>query len=163
MNSAHEQIRAALSKHPNGLTARQLHSQCDESGELQELAVDLQKLKTDGKVKADGMRDSQVVYKLGNWPKQNGEDVSSVRLNAKEASAPTPKRSGSSLREGLFDMMERLRDGKVDVGTAKAYAALAMTICKSIEIQLEYERMKLSKELPDQLGDMTMVPALEQK
>lgn len=184
MNSAYDQIREALEANAAGLTARQLHAKCDEIDSLNELVVQINKLKSEGKIKADGMRDSQVVYKLGKWA---GWGVDTEAIHNKQAvpekplapsSAPAvvapenlsknlvptkPKRTGGGLREGLFDMMERLRDGSVDVGTAKAYAALAMTICKSIEIQLEYERMKIAKELPGELGDMTMVPALEAK
>lgn len=160
-----EEIKSALKRAAKGLTARQMLGQCESYGDVNEVVKDVHALKAAGKIKADGMRDSQVVYKMGDW---DGEE--------KPAEEPTPqpkapqtlpavkaRRTGSGLREGLFDMMERLRDGKVDVGTAKTYAALAMTICKSIEVQLEYERMKVSKELPGELGDMTMVPALESK
>lgn len=168
MNTVYAQIRTALVKAAKGLTARQLHGACDASGELQELVTDIHRLKAEGKIKADGMRDSQVIYKLAEWPVQ-GVDIDAAHqpAAAPQPGVPTaeakPKRTGSGLREGLFDMMDRLRDGKVDVGTAKAYAALAMTLCKSIEIQLEYERMKAAEQLPGELGDMTMVPALESK
>lgn len=169
MNTVYAQVRTALVKAPKGLTARQLHSACDASGELQELVTDIHRLKAEGKIKADGMRDSQVIYRLGEWPVQ-GVDIDAAHQKQTAAPKPEvpaaeakPRRTGSGLREGLFDMMDRLRDGKVDVGTAKAYAALAMTLCKSIEIQLEYERMKAADQLPGELGDMTMVPALESK
>jgi hypothetical protein len=168
MSTVHNQIRVALGRSANGLTARQIHALCDESGTLNELVSDLSRLKGQNRIKADGMRDSQVIYKIGVWPAaEKPEAVESVHAPEpepaprKQLPAVKVKRSGANLREGLFDMMERLRDGKVDVGTAKTYAALAMTICKSIEVQLEYERMRVAKELDGELGDMPMVPELE--
>jgi hypothetical protein len=151
-----EEVRVALKRAAKGLTVRQLQSECESSGDLQEMVKVVHGLKASGRVQADGMRDSQVLYKLGNW---EGETEMPVQ---KEAPKQAPRRSASGLREGLFEMMEQLRAGKVDVPTAKTYAALAMTICKSIEVQLNYERMRVANEIGE-LQDMTLVPALESK
>jgi hypothetical protein len=162
-----QEIKSALKRAPKGLTARHVYDECDSAADLNDVVKNLHALKGEGKIKSDGMRDSQVIYKLGEWdgaaPAAAPAVVEPEQPLSRSLVATKPKRTGSGLRDGLFDMMDRLRDGKVDVGTAKAYAALAITICKSIEIQLEYERLKIAKELPTELGDMTMVPALESR
>lgn len=71
------------------------------------------------------------------------------------------KRSASGLRESLFDMLELLRAGEVDVQTAKTYALLSMTIIKATEMQLQYEKMRLDSEVPSHLTDMSLVPPIQ--
>lgn len=156
---AHGEIRAALVRSAKGLTARQLLSQVDSAGDLQEIVKDIHVLKGEGKVRADGMRESQVIYRLADWPAVEEES----RVSKEDVRPQKSKRSAAGLREGLFEMLEQLKEGKVDVQTAKTYAALSMTIIKSVEVQLEYERMRIANEVPVHLSDMALVPALENK
>lgn len=156
--AVHDEINEALKRSAKGLTARQLLTECESCDDLTAMVGFIHRLKSAGRIKADGMRDSQVLYKLGNW---EGKTEMPVQKE-KEAPKQPPRRSASGLREGLFEMMEQLRAGTIDVPTAKTYAALAMTICKSIEVQLNYERMRVANEIGE-LQDMTLVPALESK
>ena len=70
-------------------------------------------------------------------------------------------RSAAGLRESLFDMLELLRTGDVDVQTAKTFAMLSMTIIKATEMQLQYEKARLENEIPTNLTDMKLVPPLD--
>ena len=54
------------------------------------------------------------------------------------------ERTGSGLRESLFDQMERLRDGRVESMDARAFAALANALIKSVEVQITYEKLKIT-------------------
>jgi hypothetical protein len=166
VSELHGEIRAALSRAARGMTARQLLSECDSAADVNDLVKQVHVLKGLGRVLADGMRDSQVVYKIGSWPVNGAE---TREENVKQPpdrpylGPEKPRRSAAGLREGLFEMLEQLRAGKVDVQTAKTYAALSMTIIKSVEVQLEYERMRIANEVPAHLSDMSLVPALEHK
>lgn len=166
----YEEITKALKRAAKGLTARQLMGECESFGDIQELVKALHKLKTEGVIKANGMRDSQVVYWLNDSPvaaKVVAPEPLPVAppepaLNRAEV-GPKPKRTIAGLRDGLFNILDKLEAGIVDTSTAKAYANTAMTIVKSLEVQLEYERMKLAKEIPANVGDFSLVPALENK
>lgn len=161
-----EEIRAALRKSGKGLTARQLHGECESSGDLNEIVKVIHDLKGEGVVRADGMKDSQVLYKLGAGKVADGPAPSDPAPNLTPARlAPgTPERmqrSVAGLREGLFSMLDKIAAGKVENATAKTYAHTAMTIVKSLEVQLEFERMRIAKEIPISLDEIALVPMLE--
>lgn len=71
------------------------------------------------------------------------------------------ERTGSGLREAIFDQMERLRDGEAESTDARAFAALANALIKSVEVQIAYEKLKITGgKLPElemtkplQIGD----------
>lgn len=161
MNACHDEIRSALMRSEKGLTARQLLSACDSAGDVNEIVKEVHALKTRGRVKADGMRESQVVYKIADWPQVTA--VPEAPKPQAPAAAQKSRRSFSTLREGLFDMLDRQADGKVEPNAAKAYANTAMAILKSLEVQLELERLRHAKQLPQTLDDTPLVPMLEAK
>lgn len=66
------------------------------------------------------------------------------------------ERSVDGLREMLFDEIEKLRSGEIDAKRAKATAGLAMTLIKSVEIQIAYQRDVEAKKLPAALPDMPL-------
>lgn len=70
-------------------------------------------------------------------------------------------RTMAGLRDSLFDVMEKLQAGQIEDSTAKTYAALAMTAIKSVEVQIEYERLKLGSEVPAVLPEMKLTPPLK--
>lgn len=62
----------------------------------------------------------------------------------KVISSPVP-RTSSGLRDALFDELESLRSGKTDNRRAVAVAALAVTIVKTVRMELEFARVLPSK------------------
>lgn len=73
----------------------------------------------------------------------------------------TIDRSMSGLRDALFDVMEKLRAGNIDANQAKAFAALALTAIKSVEVQIQYEEKRLASEIPGHLPEMKLIPPLK--
>ncbi len=69
-------------------------------------------------------------------------------------------RSMDGLRETLFDAIDKLRDGKIDVGVAKATANLAMTLIKSVEVQMSFEQLKLGDKVPRSMPTMPLIPKI---
>jgi hypothetical protein len=67
------------------------------------------------------------------------------------------ERSAAGLREALFDAIDGLRSGKLDVKQSNAIATAAGTILKSIDTQVAFERLRLDKKIPGALGDMPLV------
>lgn len=163
-----EEIKNALKRANKGLTARQLLDQCVSYGDLQEIVKVIHALKTHGHVKADGMRDNQVVYKLGDWPASEvavaePAQTESTQTAAAPSAASRSRRSFAGLREGLWDMLDKQAAGNVEPNHAKAYANTAMAILKSLEVQLELERLRYGKQIPQTLDDMVLTPLLESK
>lgn len=70
-------------------------------------------------------------------------------------------RTAAGLRESLFDMLEKLKSGRIDAITAKTFAVLSMTILKSVEVQIDYERLRLESKVPAHLPEMKLVPPLD--
>ena len=66
------------------------------------------------------------------------------------------ERSANGLREALFDQLDGLRSKKIQPNEAKAFSGLAQTIIKSVEVQIKYETMKLSGDIPG-MGEMKLV------
>lgn len=155
-----EEIKSALESSSKGMTARQLMDHCETAADLNAVVKVIHTLKAEGKVRADGMRESQVVYKLGAWPGSDLEPSKPVP-NIPEiipAQVAKAKRTAAGLRDGLFEMLEALKSGKVDAKAAQSYAQLSMTILKSLEVQMQYEKMVRAKELPEALPDLELVP-----
>jgi len=67
----------------------------------------------------------------------------------------------AGLRDTLFDTIDQLRDGSIDVSTAKSVAVLAQTILNSAAIQMQYEKMRLESEVPSTLPEMPLTPKLK--
>jgi hypothetical protein len=64
-------------------------------------------------------------------------------------------RTSGGLRDALFDALERLRDGDMEAGDAKAFAALAREIVGTVNLEIEVQKLRL--EYP---GDAkVMVPS----
>lgn len=53
-------------------------------------------------------------------------------------------RTSASLRDILFDEIDKLRAGKSNPKQAKAVAVLAQNIIKSAEVELVYQKMKIN-------------------
>ena len=70
-------------------------------------------------------------------------------------------RTTAGLRDALFDQLERLRDRKIDADEAKAFSEVARTIVSTVEVQLEFERMKLAWTAPQHLSQMNLIPPLD--
>jgi len=67
-------------------------------------------------------------------------------------------RTAAGLRDTLFDQIDALNGKKITAGEAKAFACLAGTIIKSVEVQLKFEGMKMAGTVPPALGEMRLVP-----
>lgn len=155
------EIRKALLRSTNGQTARQLVSACDSFEDVNAMVKVIHGLKSAGKVRADGMRDSQVVYKLGDWPEMQDSPKPATNIPEiipAQAVAVKAKHTASGLRDGLFEMLAALKSGKVDANVARSYAQLSMTILKSLEIQMQYAKMVNENDIPASLADIELVP-----
>lgn len=69
-------------------------------------------------------------------------------------------RSGAGLRDAMFDVLERLRDGDMVAQDAKEMANVARVILESVSVQMDFEEKKLASEIPAHLSDMQLVPPL---
>lgn len=70
-------------------------------------------------------------------------------------------RSGAGLREALFEQLELLRDGQTAWTEARSFAELANTIIKSVEVEMDYARMRAAKQIPDALPAMPLGGQIE--
>lgn len=52
------------------------------------------------------------------------------------------ERNSSGIRDVLFDQIDRLRQGKCDVGEAKAVAALVGQIINSVNMEINVARLR---------------------
>ena len=73
------------------------------------------------------------------------------------------ERSGSGLSEALFEHLEKLRDGKVDVAHSREFCNVAKSIIDLARVRLEYEKLRLASEIPANLGEMKLIPAIPTK
>lgn len=82
--------------------------------------------------------------------------------NPRQLPQPTRviQRSGAGLRDAMFDVLERVRDGRMDKAEAMAMANVARVIIESAELQMEFDANVKDDTLPPTMGDMPMVPAL---
>lgn len=71
------------------------------------------------------------------------------------------ERSMAGLRDSIFEMMEALRAGDVEEPVARTYAQLAITAIKSVEVQINYERLRLDSKVPGHLPEMRLTPPLK--
>lgn len=69
----------------------------------------------------------------------------------------TMDRSASGLREALFDAIEGLRNGTLEVKQANAIAVAAGVILKSIDVQVAYERLRFDKKITGGLPELILV------
>ena len=69
-------------------------------------------------------------------------------------------RTGAGLRDALFDMMEQLRDGGVDVSEAREFGKLAAHIIESVKVQMEHERMRAAGMVGEQLTEIELTKSL---
>ena len=72
----------------------------------------------------------------------------------------------AGLRDALFDVLEKLRDGDMEKGDAKEMANVARVIIESVDVQIDFEDKKLHDRVPQHLPEMHVVPplnAIEQK
>lgn len=70
------------------------------------------------------------------------------------------ERSAAGLRDVLFGAIEDLRAGRIDVAQANAISKAAETIIKSVDSQIDYERLRLDSKVPANLPNMPLVPRL---
>lgn len=70
------------------------------------------------------------------------------------------ERSMDGLREMLFDTIDKLRCGTIDRATASATAQLSMTLIKSVEVQMNWEKAKLDNKVPRALPAMPLLPMI---
>lgn len=77
------------------------------------------------------------------------------------------ERTTAGLRELLFEQIEGVRDGTVDNHKASAVAKLAMTLLKSLEVEMSYLLMRDQMDTPEdanQIGKLSLAaPALPDK
>lgn len=72
-------------------------------------------------------------------------------------------RSAAGLRDMLFDCIEKVRAGTMEISEAQTIVKLSGTIIASANTQLEFERLRLGSEIPGTLGEMKLVPAIPVK
>ena len=73
---------------------------------------------------------------------------------------PPPGMTFADLRALLFESIRLLRVGKIDVKTGNAIAKSAETIIKSVDTQVEYEKLRLDSKVPAHLPAMDLVPKI---
>lgn len=69
-------------------------------------------------------------------------------------------RSASGLRDVLFQAIDDLRSGAIDVATANSISKAAETILKSVDTQINFEKLKLDSKVPGSLPEMPLVPRI---
>ena len=70
------------------------------------------------------------------------------------------ERSAASLRDTLFQTIDDLRAGKIDVAHANAVTKAAEAIVKSVDMQIAFERLRIESKVPAMLPAMHLVPKL---
>jgi hypothetical protein len=55
---------------------------------------------------------------------------------------PKIERTSAGLREALFDAMEKLRQGDIEAGDAKAFASLAREVCHTVSLEIEVQKLR---------------------
>lgn len=70
------------------------------------------------------------------------------------------ERSAAGLREALFDAIDGLRSGKLDVKRANAISSAAGAIIKSMDTQIAFEKLRIDSKVPAALPAMHLVPKL---
>lgn len=83
-------------------------------------------------------------------------------MTEKKHSTPVA-RTTAGLRDVLFDTIDKLRAGEIEVEEASAIANLSKVIVQSVSVQLAYERARLANEVPAVLPEMRLTPALPAK
>lgn len=53
------------------------------------------------------------------------------------------ERTSGGLRDALFDALERLREGDMEAGDAKAFALLAREIVHTVDLEIEVQKLRL--------------------
>lgn len=109
------------------------------------------------------IKDGLIAKVLGNYRLNGQQKVPDPALVSAPNSKPPEdskrmriERSASGLREALFDAIDGLRAGSLDVKQANAIAAAAGTILKSIDTQVAFERLRMEKG-PEALPQMQLV------
>lgn len=69
-------------------------------------------------------------------------------------------RTGAGLRDAMFDVLERLRDGEMEPAEAKEMANVARVIIECAEMQMDFEERKSDSTIPKHLSEMSLVPPL---
>jgi hypothetical protein len=69
-------------------------------------------------------------------------------------------RSMAGLRDVLFETLEKLRDREMEADEAREMANVARVILESIEVQVDFEELKLESKVPQRLPEMHVVPAI---
>jgi hypothetical protein len=67
------------------------------------------------------------------------------------------ERNSSGLREMLFEQIDGVRNGSIDPKKAKTIASLAMTIIKSVEVEMQFREQQASLK---KMGEPTGLGAL---
>ncbi len=65
-------------------------------------------------------------------------------------------RTSAGLRDTLFDTMEALMTGRIEAGDAKAVATLASAICKTVELEMEAEKLRRSSDSASPLSALRL-------
>lgn len=76
------------------------------------------------------------------------------------AQTKTSERSAAGLRDVLFQAIDDLRAGSIDVATANAISKASLAILASVDTQIEFEKLKLDSKVPGNLPEMHLVPRL---
>ena len=77
-----------------------------------------------------------------------------------KAAPPNSERSAAGLRDVLFQAIDDLRSGAIDVPTANAISKAAVAILQSVDTQIEFEKLKLDSKVPGNLPEMHLVPRI---
>lgn len=71
-------------------------------------------------------------------------------------------RNIADLREGLFDAMDQLKAGKLDIDKAKAISEMSQVIINSAKVEVDYIRANNGGETPflESVGDNNLPPGI---
>jgi hypothetical protein len=69
------------------------------------------------------------------------------------------KPSMGMLRQSLFEILEGVKTGKIDSQRAGAAAKVAEALLHSVEVQIEFEKLRLDSLVPGKLPEMALMPA----
>lgn len=72
-------------------------------------------------------------------------------------------RTMNGVREALFDAIDGLRAGRIDAKDAKTMATIALALIKSVDVQLNFEKLVLESKVPKRLPSMPLMPLIPEK
>lgn len=69
-------------------------------------------------------------------------------------------RTMSGLRDAMFEVLEEVKERRLDPEIGQCCAGIAKVIIESVKVQLLYEQLRLADKVPSHLPNMNLLPPL---